>query len=138
MINKTVLQGRLARDPELRTTQSGVEVVSLTIAWSEKYKDVESKLFLNCTAWRQTGVFINTYFKKGQEIWVEGKLETRSYQDKDGNNRSVTELIVDKAHFCGKKSDGQASATQQSQQSFNVDGLGSFEDIDASPSDLPF
>ena len=70
MINKTVLQGRLARDPELRTTQSGVEVVSLTIAWSEKYKDVESKLFLNCTAWRQTGLFINSYFNKGQEICV--------------------------------------------------------------------
>lgn len=69
---------------------------------------------------------------------MEGKLETRSYQDKDGNNRSVTELIVDKAHFCGKKADGQVSATQQSQQSFKVDGLGSFEDIDASPSDLPF
>lgn len=138
MINKTVLQGRLVRDPELRTTQSGVEIVSLTIAWSEKYKDVESKLFLKCTAWRQTGVFINTYFKKGQEICVEGKLETRSYQDKDGNNRSVTELIVDKAHFCGKKSDGQDSTPQQSQQSFNVDGLGSFEDIDANPSDLPF
>ncbi len=89
-------------------------------------------------AWRQTGVFINTYFKKGQEICVEGKLETRNYQDKDGNNRSVTELVVDKAHFCGKKDDGQASSPQPPQQNLNVDGLGNFEDISVDSSDLPF
>ena len=103
MINRAVLQGRLTRDPELSTTQSGVEKTSFTVAWSEKYKETETKCFLSCIAWRQTGVFVNQYFKKGQEIVVEGKLSTRSYEDKNGNNRTVTELTVDKAHFCGPK-----------------------------------
>ena len=105
MLNKTILQGRLVRDVEMRTTQSGVAVASFTVAWSEKYKETETKCFLPCTAWRNTGEFISKYFSKGQEIIVEGQLSTRTYVDKDGNNRSVLELTVDKAHFCGSKSD---------------------------------
>lgn len=108
MLNRAVLQGRLTRDPEMRTTQSGVSVASFTVAWSEKYKETETKCFLSCTAWRNTGEFVSKYFTKGQEIVVEGQLSTRSYDDKDGIKRTVTELTVDKAHFCGPKRDEQS------------------------------
>lgn len=110
MINRTVLQGRLVRDVELRTTQSGISVASFTVAWSEKYKETETKCFLPCTAWRQTGEFVSKYFTKGQEINVTGKLQTREWEDKEGNKRSTIELVVDEAAFCGSKSDGAHSA----------------------------
>lgn len=105
MLNKMALQGRLTKDPELRQTQSGVPVASFTVAWSERRGETETKLFLNCVAWRNTGEFIAKYFTKGQEILVEGSLSTRDYTDRDGNKRTSTELTVDRAHFCGAKRD---------------------------------
>ena len=133
MLNKTIVQGRLTRDPELRTTPSGVSVTSFTVAWSEKYKETETKLFLDCTAWRQTGEFIQKYFQKGQEIVVEGKLSTRKYTDKDGLERSVTELTVDQAHFCGpKQASGDTSNTYQAPAD-----SGDFAEI-ADDGELPF
>jgi len=97
------LQGRLTRDPELRTTQSGVSVCSFTVAWSEKYKETETQLFLDCTAWRNTGEMVSKYFSKGKEIIVEGKLNTEKWQDRDGNNRTTIKMTVDHVHFCGPK-----------------------------------
>ena len=142
MINKTILQGRLTRDPELRTTNTGVEVCSFTVAWSKEYKENKTECFLNCVAWRQTGVFISQYFQKGKEIVVEGTLTTRKYQDKDGNNRTIMELIVDQGHFCGKKSDdsvsassAQYSAPQQTQPPIQQQ-FDSCENVD--DGDLPF
>jgi len=82
MLNHTVVQGRLVADPELRTTQSGTSVCSFRVAWSEKYKETETKLFLSCTAWRGTGEMIAKYFSKGKEILVEGKLSTKSWDDR--------------------------------------------------------
>lgn len=110
MINRTVLQGRLCADPELRRTNSDIPVASFRVAWSEKYKETETKCFLPCSAWRNTGEFVSKYFHKGQEIVVEGQLSTREYKDRDGNNRSVLELTVEKAHFCGPKASGSAPA----------------------------
>ena len=110
MLNHTTLQGRLTRDPELRNTQSGTPVCSFTVAWSEKYKETETKLFLNCTAWRGTGEMVSRYFVKGKEIVVEGKLSTRDWEDKDGNNRTSTEMTVERVHFCGPK-DGNESGS---------------------------
>lgn len=106
MINRCILQGRLCHDPELRTTQSGVSVCSFRVAWSEKYKENETKLFLPCTAWRGLGEMVSKYFVKGQEIAVEGKLATREWTDRDGNNRTVIEMTVDNVSFCGPKRDG--------------------------------
>lgn len=139
MINKTILQGRLVRDPELKTTASGVEVCSFTVAWSKEYKENKTECFLNCVSWRQTGVFISKYFTKGKEIVVEGILSTRKYQDKDGNNRSTTELIVDQAHFCGgKSSEGNVSATQQNFQKAEAPASAQFENANLDDGDLPF
>jgi len=111
MLNKTVLQGRLTADPEMRQTQSGVSVCSFRVAWSETYKENERRCFLSCTAWRGLADMICNYFHKGKEIVVEGSLETREYTDKDGNKRSVLELNVEKAHFCGSKSDSGSGSS---------------------------
>lgn len=127
MLNKAILQGRLVDDPELRHTTSNVAVVSFKVAWSEKYKETETKCFLSCTAWRNTGEFISKYFRKGQEIVVEGQLTTRSYKDKDNNSRSITELVVDKAHFCGKK---QEHSTRTD--------ISDFEEVEVKDGELPF
>lgn len=141
MTNKTIMQGRLVRAPELSTTPSGVEVAKFTVAWSKKYKETESQCFLNCVAWRATGVFVSKYFSKGQEIVVEGELISRSYEDKQGNKRTAFELICDQAHFCGSKSDnGSHGATTAptavpDQASFSTDG---YEDVDVDDADLPF
>ena len=113
MLNRTMVQGRLVADPEMRTTQNGVAVCSFHVAWSETYKEHEKKLFLSCTAWRGLGEMIGKYFHKGKEIVVEGALETEEYTDKEGNKRSAVKLTVDKAHFCGPK-DGSSSGGYKS------------------------
>lgn len=144
MVNSVILQGRLVRDPELSTTPSGVEICRFTVAWSEKYKENERQLFLNCNAWRQTGVFVNQYFKKGQEIIVQGKLETVSYSDSNGNKKTLTQLVVDKANFCGKRdsnNSGQAttqSYTPQVQHQAPVN-VNDYEEVgEVNDDDLPF
>lgn len=110
MINKTILQGRITRDPEVKQTQSGVSVCSFTVAWSEKYKETERKCFLPCQAWRYTAEFVGKYFKKGSQIVVEGELETNEWTDNEGNNKSILRLNVEKAHFCGDKKDTAGAA----------------------------
>jgi len=142
MINRTVFQGRLVRDVELRTTPSGVSVASFTVAWSEKYKDTEIKCFLPCTAWRNTGEFVSKYFIKGQEIAVSGKLQTREWTDKEGNKRSTIELVVDEAAFCGSKQSGGSDSSFRpagaAKDVTNDETSGPFSEIDSADGDLPF
>ena len=109
MVNRTILQGRLCADPEMRRTNNGTAVCSFRVAWSETIKDRETKLFLNCVAWQGTAEMICKYFRKGKELAVEGRLSTREYDDRDGNRRSVTEMTVDRVHFCGKNEDAQGT-----------------------------
>lgn len=138
MLNKMILQCRLCADPELRQTKSGVSVCSFRVAWSEKVKDNETKLFLDCVAWRSTAELVAKYFTKGKELMVEGKLNSRSYEDKQGNNRSVIELTVDAIHFCGKK-DAAAPAQDKYRpagQPVDVSAVG-FDEID-DDEDVPF
>lgn len=97
MVNKTIIQGRLTKEPELRKTQSGVANLLFTVAWSEKYKEIETKCFLLCKAWRGTAEFIANYFNKGSEIVLEGRMVTETWSD----DKQVTLLTVDKAHFAG-------------------------------------
>ncbi len=137
MINKAIVQGRLTRDPELRRTASDVPVASFTVAWSEKYKETETQLFLDCTAWRHTGEFVNNFFRKGQEVVVEGKLHTDKWQDKDGNNRTSIKMTVEQAHFCGPKQDGQSASTP-APSTFDSPSDGDFTPIMVSDDDLPF
>lgn len=104
MVNKTIIQGRLTRDPEVKKTQSGISRLLFKIAWSEKYKETETRCFLLCEAWRQTADFIGNYFRKGQEIIIEGHMVTENWGDNE-----TTFCQVDRANFCGSK----ATASQE-------------------------
>ena len=126
MLNRLHLQGRFTRDLELKQTTSGVDVVNFCLAWSEKYKDKETTLFINCVAYRSMAIHIANFFTKGDQVLVEGKLTSRSYDDKEGNKRYVTELLVDKVHFVGNKKKNDEPAENND-----------FEDVD-SFGDLPF
>lgn len=131
MVNRMILQGRLCADPEMRRTQNGTAVCSFRVAWSETVKDRETKLFLSCVAWQGTAEMICKYFRKGKELAVEGRLSTREYDDRDGNRRSVTEMTVDRVHFCGKNEDAQGMPPR-------ADGKSQFAEMDEDDSDLPF
>ena len=132
MVNRMILQGRLCADPEMRRTKNGTAVCSFRVAWSETVKDRETKLFLNCVAWQGTAEMICKYFRKGKELAVEGRLSTREYDDRDGNLRSVTEMTVDRVHFCGKNEDAQGMPPR-------TDGKSQFVEMDEDDtSDLPF
>lgn len=131
MVNRTILQGRLCADPEMRRTNNGTAVCSFRVAWSETIKDRETKLFLNCVAWQGAAELICKYFRKGKELAVEGRLSTREYDDRDGNRRSVTEMTVDRVHFCGKNEDAQGMPPR-------TGGKSQFVEMDEDDSDLPF
>ena len=100
MLNKIIYQGRLTKDPELKKTQSDISNTLFTIAWSEKYKEVETKCFLLCKAWRNTAEFICKYFRKGQEIAIEGHMVSERWGEAE---HDTTYCVIDKAHFCGPK-----------------------------------
>ena len=91
MLNKTIIMGRLTRDPELRRTQSGTPVASFTLAVDRDFKDQQTGEratdFIDVVAWRQTGEFVSRYYTKGRMAVVEGRLQGRSWTDKDGNTR---------------------------------------------------
>lgn len=132
MINRTILQGRLCADPEMRRIQNGTAVCSFRVAWSETVKDRETKLFLNCVAWQGTAEMICKYWYKGKEILLEGKLSTREYQGKNGNDRSVTEMTVDRVHFCGKNEDAQGMPTRTGGKSQFVE-MDEYDSLDPLP-----
>ena len=108
MLNHFSLQGRMVADPELKDTNSGTKVVNFRVAWSEKFKDRETKLFLECKAFSALAEHICKYFVKGQEIAVEGKLNTEEWTGQDGQKRSKVVLMVSSVHFCGRKQDNAA------------------------------
>lgn len=110
MLNSTIIQGRLTKDVELRHTQSGTAVASFTVAWSEKYKEQERKLFLPCVAWSGTAEFVSKYFSKGDQLIVDGYLTTRDWTDQNGNKRQTTELTVREVHVAGSKNTTQDTA----------------------------
>ena len=112
-LNKVVLAGRLTADPELKQTQSGISVTSFTLAVNRKYaKDQEQQQtdFISVVAWRQTAEFISRYFKKGSALCITGAIQTRSWQDQQGQKRYATEVVADEAMFVDSKSDNQPAA----------------------------
>lgn len=119
--NKVIECGRLTADVELRMTQSGQSVVSFTLAVNRpRPKDgAEQKAdFLQCVAWDKTAEFISKYFRKGDALFIEGKLQTRSYKAKEGHTVYVTEIAIDEAHFVDSKSDAAAQPTSGAVPSF--------------------
>lgn len=106
MINKVILQGNFCQNPELKHTNNDIAVTSFSLAWSEKNKNQENEkvYFARCVAWRNTAEFICKYFKKGTQALIEGELISRSYE-KDGEQKTLTEIVINNIHFCGKKDD---------------------------------
>jgi len=102
MLNNVTLMGRLVRDPELRYTQNQIPVASFSLACERDTKDKTTD-FIDCTAWRHTAEFINTYMGRGRLIVVTGRIQIRQWTDKDGNKRSAPEINVDNAYFAESK-----------------------------------
>ncbi len=155
MLNRVVIMGRITVNPELRQTQGGVSVLSFTVAVDRRFTNPGGERqadFIYCVAWRYNAEFISKYFVKGQMIAIDGVLQSRNYVDKNGNNRSVTEVVVENASFCGSKAETSAgrsnlnsasveSGAVQSGDSFSVGDVASidgFEEIGTDDSELPF
>ena len=106
MLNVVAIIGRMVKDPELKTTNSGKSVCSFRIANDSGYKDASGQSqtnWLDVTAWGKTAEFICKYFPKGALIAIDGRLQSRSYQDKNGQNRTAVEIVAQNASFCGSK-----------------------------------
>lgn len=113
--NKVILGGRLTADPELKTTPSGESVTSFTVAVNRRFAKDGKTDFINCVAWRHTADFVSKFFSKGSSISVVGSIQVRSWNDKDGQKRYATEVIVDEAYFVDGKNDSAAAAPSASQ-----------------------
>ena len=159
MLNRSIIMGRITANPELRQTQGGVSVLSFTVAVDSRFTNQNGERqtnFIHCVAWRHTAEFVSKYFVKGQMIAVDGSLQSRSYVDKNGNNRSVLELVVENVSFCGSKAENEAvrtrngfvpqkmesgSSANTSADSFSVgdvEGIEGFEELNSEDADLPF
>ena len=117
-LNKVMLIGNLGRDPEVRHLESGTVNATFTLATSERYRDrttgetKEQTEWHNIVCWRQLAEFSENYLKKGTQVFVEGKLRSRSYTDQNGNVRYVTEIVADSIQLLGRKSDNSAQTQQ--------------------------
>ena len=115
MLNHITIMGRLVRDPELRRTGTGVAVASFTVAVDRDFggRDGGEKEtdFIDCVAWRQTGEFVSKYFTKGRMAVVSGRLQIRTWTDKDGNKRRSAEVIADNVYFGDSKREGEAGGS---------------------------
>jgi single-strand DNA-binding protein len=118
-LNKVVLCGRLTADPELKQTQNGIAVVSFTLAVNRRFtrgadgQGNSQADFINCVAWRERAEFIARYFHKGSSICVAGQIQTRTWNDQQGNKRYATEVVVDETFFVDSKSENPGGGYQQ-------------------------
>ena len=115
MLNHITIMGRLTRDPELRRTGSGIAVASFTLAVDRDFggRDGGEREtdFIDCVAWRQTGEFVSKYFTKGRMAVVSGRLQIRSWTDKDGNKRRTAEVVADNVYFGDSKRDSDSGSS---------------------------
>ena len=149
-LNKVVLAGRITADPELKQTASGISVLTFTLAVNRSYVSKSSEQgerqadFISVVAWRQTAEFISKYFKKGSAICVTGSIQTRNWQDQQGNRRYATEVVVDEAMFVDSKGEGGIPGGQYSPDAYATPSYSSaptaapkFEEL-KTDDDLPF
>ena len=129
MLNHITIMGRLVRDPELRSTQSGTSVASFTVAVDRDFggRDGGEKQtdFIDCVAWRQTGEFVSKYFRKGSMIVVSGRLQSRKWQDREGNNRTNWEVVADNVYFGESRRDNGDSGRYDNSGYSNSNSYGS-------------
>ena len=142
-INKVILVGNLGKDPEVRYLEGGTAVANFPIATSETYKDRtsgEKKVateWHNIVLWRRLAEIAEKYLKKGSQVYIEGKLKTRRWQDKDGNNRYTTEIVGDNLQMLGKKDESSSNSTY-TEQPTNSKTTPEIEDNNNEVDDLPF
>ena len=110
-MNSIIIKGRLTKDPELRYTQSDTAVCTVNVAVDRPYSKDKETDFFTVVFWRQTAEFVSKYFSKGQEILVQGEMQSRKYEDKEGNNRIAWEIKADRVEFCGSKGQGEENAS---------------------------
>ena len=147
-VNKVILLGRVGADPEVKYMPSGNAVLNLSIATNRKFKNQESGNYEDKTEWHRVVFFnkpaetIGQYVKKGQQLYVEGRLQTRKWQDKDGVEKYSTDIISDNFTFIGSKSDALSTNDSSSTNNDNFDQRNKSEDAGALPSqqddDIPF
>ena len=142
MLNHITIMGRLTRDPELRSTQSGVSVTSFTVAVDRDFggRDGGERQtdFIDCVAWRQTGEFVSKYFHKGSMIVVSGRLQSRKWQDRDGNNRTNWEVIADNVYFGESRRDSESSSYDSNRGGYDSNrGSGSYDSSPRSSAPAP-
>jgi len=123
MLNKVILMGRLVRNPELRQTQNGTAVCSFTLAVDRRAKEKVTD-FINVVAWQKTAEFVSKYFAKGRMIAVIGSIQSRNYTDRDGNKRTVVEVVAEEVSFTGEPRQAAPAVP--------------YEDLDEPDDDLPF
>lgn len=111
MLNNIIIMGRLVKAPELKSTKSGISVLSFSVANERDFAKGEEKKtdFIDCVAWRSTAEFISKYFKKGSMIVVQGRLQSRKWEDRDGNKRTSWEIQVNNAYFGESKKETNSS-----------------------------
>ena len=128
MLNHITIMGRLTRDPELRRTGTGIAVASFTVAVDRDFggRDGGEKEtdFIDCVAWRQTGEFVSKYFTKGRMIVVSGRLQIRSWTDKEGNKRRTAEVVADNVYFGDSKRDSDNSGSSYGGGSYGGNSYG--------------
>ena len=136
-LNKVVLAGRLTADPELKQTQSGISVTSFSIAVNRRFvsrnnEQTEQQTdFINIVAWRQTAEFISKYFRKGSAICLTGSIQTRTWQDNQGQKRYATEVVADEAMFVDSRNESGAA------QGYTPDAYGTAPSYSSSPASAP-
>ena len=135
MLNHTELLGRIGTEIELRTTNNGTDVVTFRLAVQRNY-DKDTTDWITVVAWRATATFISKYFKKGDMICVEGSIQTRDYEDKDGKKVYITEVVAERVHFCSNKQETTTTNTADT-NAFADDVNDDFLPVDDFD-DLPF
>lgn len=137
-LNLWVGTGRLARDPELKQTQSGVSVCNFTIAVDRDYKNGDEKVtdWVDVVCWRGTAEFVHKYFSKGRMATVSGSLQSKKWKDKEGNNRTSWEVQAQNVYFADSKRDGDSGSGGSSPAPASPDGT--YEDLGDDDGQLPF
>lgn len=142
MLNRVILQGRLGAEPELKTTPNGVEVVTVNVACDRDRKDANGERqtdWVSIVAWRNTAKFLSTYFQKGRMVLIEGRLQVRNYNDREGNKRTSVEVVADSIHFCdGKKEGGDNQTTNYGAPNYGTPGADAFQELSEDDGALPF
>ena len=140
MLNHITIMGRLTRDPELRRTGSGKAVASFTVAVDRDFSQGDQKEtdFIDCVAWNKTGEFVDKYFFKGSMIVVAGRLQIRSWNDKDGNKRRTAEVVADNVYFGESKSQESRGTQAPSYGGYNTPPASDYAMLDDDDAQLPF